>query len=260
MSVVIISAEDYCHREEIANKAAQLLGYVLIGPEVLTQASQRFGIPESKLKEALWDGPSFLSKFSNTRMRHLAYFQASLTSILKQGKAVYHGKVGHMFVTGVSHVLKVRLLADLDERVAQRCSKEKISERKARELFEKEAGNRRKWFQSVFELSGEDKEQFDLIINVSQIGAERAATVISDTARDVKFYPITYSIKAMQDQELASRVRAALIDAYPDVMVEARDGEVSVQGRTLRKEKKEKILNLRDQIQGMEGVSYVQMG
>ncbi len=260
MSVVIISSEAYCHGEEIAKKAARLLGYACIGREVLAMASQRFGIPEGKLQEALWDSPSFLSKFSNTRMRHLAYFQAALTAILKKGHVVYHGKVGHMFVSGVSHVVKVRLTADMEDRIAERCAEEKISEKRALELFEKEAANRRKWFQSVFGVNGEDEKQFDLIINVSEVGPDRAATIICETARDVKFSPVTYSIKAMQDQELASRVRAALIDTYPDVKVSARDGDVSISAKTLRREKKEKILSLREQIQGMEGVSYVQVG
>ena len=64
-------------------------------------------------------------------------------------------------------------------------------------------------------------------------------------------------LKAMQDQELASRVRAALIDAYPDVTVSARDGEVSIKAKGLKK--KEKVLSVREEIQSMEGVSYVEL-
>jgi len=103
-----------------------------------------------------------------------------------------------------------------------------------------------------------DSGQFDLVINVTQIGPERAVNIIVETTRDVKFQPITYSVKAMQDQELASRVRAALIDAYPDVTVNARNGEISIKTKALKK--KEKSTSIRDQVQGMEGVSYVELG
>ena len=96
------------------------------------------------------------------------------------------------------------------------------------------------------------------MINVAQISPERAANIIVETARDVKFQPITYSVKAMQDQELASRVRAALIEPYPDVTVTARNGDISIKTKALKK--KEKGTFIRDQVQGMEGVSYVELG
>jgi cytidylate kinase len=258
MSVVIMSAESYCRREEIAGKTAQTLGYACIGRQVLAEASQRYSVPEEKLEEALNNTSSFLNKLSNTRTRNLAYFQASLAAALKKDNVVYHGEVGHMFVSEVSHVLSVRLTADLEERVAEKVKREGMPEKKAQELLLKENGQRQKWFLSVFGRDGTDSGRFDLIINVTQIGPERAVNIIAETARDVKFQPITYSVKAMEDQELASRVRAALIDAFPDVTVTARNGEISI--RTKAVKKKEKMISIREQVQGMEGVSYVELG
>jgi len=258
MAVVIISAESYCQREEIAGRTAQTLGYPCISHEVLAEASQRYRVPEEKLEETLNNTSSFLNRLSNTRTRNLAYFQASLTAALKKDDVVYHGEAGHMFVSEVSHVLSVRLTADLEERVAEKVQKEGIPEKKAKELLLKEKEQRQKWFLSAFGLDGMESGRFDLVINVTQIGPERAANIIAETARDVKFQPITYSVKAMQDQELSSRVRAALIDAYPDVTVNARNGEISIRTKALRK--KDKMMSIRDQVQGMEGVDYVEFG
>jgi cytidylate kinase len=258
MSVVIISAESYCQREEIAGRTAQTLGYPCISREVLAYASERYRIPEEKLEEALNNTSSFLNKLSNTRTRNLAYFEASLSAALNKDNVVYHGEAGHMFVNEVSHVLSVRLTADLVERVAEKVEKEAIPEKKAHELLLKENEQRQKWFLSVFGMDGMESGRFDLVINVTQIGSERAANIIAETARDVKFQPITYSVKAMQDQELASRVRAALISACPDVKVTAKDGEISIKTKALKK--KERMMSIRDQVQGMEGVNYVELG
>jgi hypothetical protein len=171
---------------------------------------------------------------------------------------VYYGDAGHMFVSEVSHVLTVRLMADLEERTASKAKKEGLSEKKAQEFLIKESEQRQKWFLSVFGLDGMEPGRFDLVINVAQISPERAASIIVETARDVKFQPITYSVKAMQDQELASRVRAALIDTYPDVTVSAKNGDISIKTKALKK--KEKSTFIRDQVQGMEGVGYVELG
>jgi cytidylate kinase len=258
MSVVIISAESYCRREEIAENAAQVLGYECISREVLAEASRRYQIPEEKLEEALKDTASLMTRLSSTRTRNLAYFRASLTAALKKNNVVYHGEVGHVFVTGVSHILSVRLMAELEERVALKIEQEEIPAKKARELLLKESEQRQKWFLSVFGVDGMESGRFDLVINVTQIGPERAADIIAGTAGDVMFQPITYSLKAMQDQELASRVQAALVQAYPDVTVNARDGAVSIKAKALKK--KNKITYIRELVQDIEGVSYVELG
>jgi cytidylate kinase len=259
MSVVIISGESHCQRKEIAEKVAEALGYGCIGRELLTTASQKYSVPEEKLEEALRDPSTFLERFSNARTRHLAYFQACLTAALNEDNVVYYGETAHMFVSEVSHVLKVRLMADLDQRMASKMQEEGTPEKRARDLLLKEGEQRRKWSLSVFGVDGMDSGQFDLVINVSKTGPERAANIIVETALDVKFQPITYSVKAMQDQELASRVRAALIDAYPDVSVTARNGDISIRTKAL-KGKKERMSSVRDQVQGMEGVHYVELG
>ncbi len=260
MSVVIIYADSYCMAEEIAERAAEALEYECISREVLRETAKTYGVPEGKLEEAMKDTRSFLNRFLSTRARLLAYFQACFIAAVKKDNLVYYGEAGHMLISGVSHILKVKLTADLKERVALKMDKEALSERKARELLLSESEQRQRWFRSVFGEDGTDPIRFDLVINVTQISSKRAANIIAETARDVKFRPITYSVKAVQDQELASRIRAALIDSYPDVTVRAKDGEVSIRGRTLKRQKKDKILSIREQIQDMEGVSYVKLG
>ena len=56
---------------------------------------------------------------------------------------------------------------------------------------------------------------FDLVINLTRIGVDSACKTIGQTARDVQFRPVTYSIRAIPDHELACRVRARLMKDYP---------------------------------------------
>jgi len=233
MSVVIISGDSYCKREEIAGEAAKALGYACVSREILAEASRRYNVPEEKLEEALKDPSTLLYRFSNTRTRNLTYFQAALTTALSRDNVVYYGEAGHMFVSEVSHILTVRLMADFEDRTASKMEKEGMPEKQARELLLKESEQRKRWFLSIFGLDGMEPGRFDLVINLTQIGPERAASIIVETARDVKFQPITYSVKAMQDQELAGRVRAALIDTYPDVTVATKNGDISIKTKAL---------------------------
>lgn len=257
MSVVVISSDSFCSGDEIASRVADDLGYEALGPEIDAAASADFGVPLEKLRQALGPSRSYAFGPSRARKRHVAYFQASLISALSRGNVLYHGGIGHMLVSGVSHVLKVKVTADLQDRVARRMEMEKLSEARVRDLFAKEGGQQRKWFSEVFGVDGTDTSAFDLVINLTRIGVDSACKTIGQTARDVQFRPVTYSIRAIRDHELACRVRARLIKDYPDVEVAARDGEVSIRCRRLARDRKDRASSVRSLVLGMEGVTYV---
>jgi len=259
MSVITISSGPYCRREEIAEKTARTLGYECIGQEVLEIASDRYGTARPKLAKAMEDASSIFSSAPNTRARLLAYYQAAFLSELTRDNIVYQGRSGHLFINGVSHVLKVRVLASLEDRIRLKMDLENLTDKKARSALLREAKARQKWSQAAFKVDESDPSLFDLVINISQIDPDRAVELIVDTVRDVKFQPMTYSVKCMQDAELAGRVRAALIESYPDIKVQARDGNIYVRvtGVT-RKDREKKGLLIKEQIMTMEGVNYVE--
>lgn len=257
MSVVVISSDSFCRGDEIAARVAEDLGYDALGPEIEAAASANFGVPLEKLRQALGSSLPYSTRPSRARKRRVAYFQASLISALSRGDVLYHGEIGHMFVAGVSHVLKVKVTADLQDRVARRVELEKLPEARAQDLLLKEGGRRRKWFTDVLGVDGTDASVFDLVINLTRIGFDSACKTIGHTARDVQFRPVTYSIRTIRDHELACRIRARLIKDYPDVEVTARGGEVSIRSRPLARDKKNRASSVRSLVLGMEGVTYV---
>ncbi len=270
MSTIIISAHSYCNREEVASRVAQELQFECIGGEVLAEASRSYSVPEVKLREALENTSFLLGRSPNTRssrflayfqatFRYLAYFQAALTAVLKRDNVVYHGWAGHLFIEGVSHILKVRLVQDFEERVRLKTEKENISEKKAREALTAEAEKRKKWSKATFGVDETDLSLFDLVVDVNKHDSSGSVHIICQSARDIRFQPVIYSIKAMEDIELASRVRATLIDSYPDIRVQARDGNVSINTKGLKKEKRDKILSMCEHIESIEGVGHVEV-
>ncbi len=116
MSVITISRGSYSHGKEVAEKVARKLGYECLGREVLLEASAHFNIPEMKLFQAIRNAPSILDRFLYGKEKYVAYIQAALLNHFKKDDVVYHGMAGHFFVRGVPHVLKVRIIADLEDR------------------------------------------------------------------------------------------------------------------------------------------------
>ncbi len=255
-TIVLSSNLRYC-RDETARRVARELGCHLIGPEVEATAVATFGASPAKLRCALSPTTSWLRLRRSTGARQLAYFEAALMAALHRRDVLYSGEVGHMFVGGVSHIVKVRLTADLEDRAARRAETDGLPVDKARNLVLKEEVRRRKWFIKVFGVDPEDPSLFDLQINLTDRGIDGACRVIGETAGEIRFQPVTYSVKSLSDNELASRVRADLVPELGLVPVKARDGEITIDAKALSLRKKRKIDSIRSMVSRMDGVSYV---
>ena len=69
---------------------------------------------------------------------------------------VYHGLAGHFFVKDVPHALKVRALADMDDRVRFEMERKNIDAQEARDILEKDDEERRKWSQRLYGIDTAD--------------------------------------------------------------------------------------------------------
>jgi hypothetical protein len=131
-------------------------------------------------------------------------------------------------VQGVSHVLKVRIWADLEDRVAEEMRREGISAEAARAFLEKDDQERYRWSYHLYGIDTRDPGLYDLVIHIKSITTEGAADIIQYTLNLPQFRPTPESRKAMDDLLLAAQVQAALVEEMPSVRVEVEKGELVV--------------------------------
>jgi cytidylate kinase len=212
----------------VAEKVAQKLGYRCIAREVILDASQEFNIPEIKLVKAIHDAPSVLERFSYGKEKFIAYFQAALLQCLVRDNVVYHGLAGHFYVKGVSHVLKVRIIADMKDRVQTVMEREKISHESALALIKKDDLERSKWSEHLYGMNTSDPSLYDLVVRVRKMTVDDAADVICHAAGLETFKTTFESQKAIEDLVLASEVKTTLLELKPDIQVFVRDGVVTL--------------------------------
>lgn len=228
MAIITISRGSYSKGKDVAEKVCEKLGYSCISREVLVEASERFNIPEIKLVRALHDSPSILERFTYGKERYLAFFEAEFLQRVQNDNIVYHGLAGHFYLKGVKHVLKVRILADLEDRIRLEMEREKISRDEALYILKKDDYERRQWSLKLFGVDSWDPSLYDLVIHIDQIRVNDAVDIIYQTARSEHFRTTTESQKTLDDLVMAAKVRARLIDACPSVRVKAKDGVVYV--------------------------------
>lgn len=259
MSVIIISSDSYPMGIEMARSTAESLGYALVTREILGSVADRYRIPEEKLLHSLDEYPSFFRTSSRLWKRYLAYIQEATLAELVKGDTVCQGLAAHLYVLGVSHVLRIRILSDPEKRIQQLKSREGMTHEKVRKLLEKERKFRRRWSVDAFGPDETDPSRYDLVINLGNIDPDEAVKLIGETVSYRRFKPMTYSIKCLKDLELASRVRAALVERFPDVRVRANSGTMIIETTALKREKKKRSNLIREIAGNIPGVQYVEV-
>ena len=229
MSIITLSRGSYSKGKEVAEKVAQRLGYECLSREVVLEASGRYHIPEIKMVKAIHDAPSILDRLNHSKKSFIACYQSALARHVQKDNVVYHGLAGHLLLTGIPHVFKVRVIADLSDRIRNEMKREGISEKKARASLQKDDNERRKWTQSLYGVDPWDSSLYDLVIHIHQFSVEDAVDFICRGAALDPFKTTRESQRKMDDLALASQVKAELLEWHQDIEVTCEYGNVLIE-------------------------------
>jgi len=208
MSVIVISKGSYSHGNEVAAKVAQRLDLKCISRDLLIGTSKKFNIAELRLIRAIEDAPSFLDKYTFGREKYIKYIKAAILNELAKGKVIYHGFAGHFLVRDISHVLKVRIIADMEERIAYMMKRENVSKDDAVKLVKKVDEERTKWSLKLYGMDNWDSRLYDLVINIGKVTLDHAVDLVCQTVQLKAFQPTAESQK-----QIEKKAREALLEA-----------------------------------------------
>ena len=228
MSIVTISRGSFSHGKEVAEKLANRLGYKCISREIILEASKHFNIPEAKLARAIHDAPSILERITYGKERYVAYVREALLHHFQKDNVVYHGLAGQFFVQGISHALRVRVLADMEVRVAEEMRSQNISAQKAQEILRKDDEERYRWSSHLYRIDTRDPSLYDLVIHIKCMTTDAAVDIICKALEQPCFQTTPESQKAVDTLLLAAQVQAALVEEFPAARVEVEEGEILV--------------------------------
>lgn len=229
MSIIIISRGAHHRGGEVAEKTAQELGFPCLSRDILLEASNKYDVPEVKLKKSMERAPNFFERLGFKKEKYIAYMQSALLNRLKEDNLVYHGLAAHFFLKNISHVLLVRINVDIQERVKYCMKSEKVSEAIAYEMLAKLDAERKKWGLYLYGIDITDPDLYDLVLKVHRIDTDEAAEIIISTAAMDKFKTTPASQQAINDLALAAEVKANLMKVKQAQDVSAHEGIVSVQ-------------------------------
>lgn len=254
MPVIIIAADAYDKGREIGKQAAEVLGYRYVDRELLGRVSEVCKVPVERLARMLEDTtPAPLGAVFARRWREqAACIQQEVLQQLLEDNAVCHGLCAHLYVLGVSHVVRVRLVSSPD--LPAVASDAEVADDAPR--YQKQC---RYWALRPEEQDPTELVHYDLVINLEAMDAAAVVQQLAETVRDPKYRANTYSRNCLRDLELAARVRVRLMEKFSNVAVEANAATVVVRARLSRRGRNRQIETIKKLVRDLPGVAYVEV-
>ena len=263
MSIITIFTDAYSNGRELAKTVARKMDYPCVGQEIVASAAKTYDVPEEKIVRFLKSMPSFLSRVSGKKHHFAAYLEAAVATNMLNQDLVYHGFIGLPWFQNVSHIMKVRVIANLEDRISVAIQKEKLQGKvEAQDRIFKQDEEVKQWAKAVYNIDIADSALYDLVINMGHMGAddaEDAIETIISTANHKKFQPMTYSLNCMKNIEMSCRVRAAFVDIDPKMEVKSDRGTVYIYTKALRRKKQEAMLDFKREVMNLDGVGHVEV-
>ena len=260
MAIITISRGTYGGSKDVASQLAKDLGYPVLSREkVLHEIDRDYGIPETTINKTMNGAPPFWQQVPGKRLAYVKCITAAILAHVKDGNLVYHGVNGHLLLSHLPQVLRVRIIANMEYRIEALMKRETLNKEKAIARIRRVSKDRSRWTKLLFNVDWKDPGLYDLILNLDKVSTETACTAIASMAEQKEFMPSPENRKIFEDFSLSCKVWATLANNPATngaaIQVQANDGEVIIDGTA----NSVKALELIPQIAGgVEGVSSVQ--
>ena len=213
MSIIVFSRKVGSQGDEIAALTAQRLGYRLVGREEVHRLAQECDSQFAKACSAFESElqPGFFERMFMREPAYKSLFESLNLELASQGDVVMLGRGAQIVLADFPGVLRVRVVAPMQQRVGNLMQREKVTRAQAVEFLDHHDRLRRNLIESLFHHNLSDWSLYDLVINTARIAPATAVEMVSTAARDL---PLPGDPQAalgqMKNQALAKRVESAI--------------------------------------------------
>jgi cytidylate kinase len=192
---ITISREPGAKGTAVARELGQRLGWPVYDEELLNLISKEMGTQVDMLKLIDEKPVSFLeqsvitmvSDYNLNQDSYMVHLVAAVRALGDKGACILVGR-GASFVLPAATTLRVRLVADMPDRVAVVQKLKGLSAKEAAHWIEKTMNERQRFVQKNFSKDPMQPHHYDLLLNTSRWPAEAAAELIVDALQRIEVH------------------------------------------------------------------------
>jgi cytidylate kinase len=263
MSIITISRGSFSGGKMLAECLCRRLGYRCIDRDVIVESAAARGVSQDELRDALMKPPTFLERLQHKKYMYLVLIQAALAEEVRTGQAVYHGNAGHLLLKGGPHILRVRIIAPMEFRVAMARARLKLTRGEAIAYIHGMDQDRMKWTHYLYGVDWGDPAQYDIVLNLEFMSIPESCSAVAALVKERCFEFTPDDRAAMDDLALASSVRAELAlhesTSHLEVEIKSKRGAVTIHGRAASLRDIEAVCRLAGSLPGVSSVNVDEM-
>jgi hypothetical protein len=258
MNIICISRGSFSIGKAFAESLAAKLGCACLGREELLELATRAGVAAGRLEMSCLKSRNLDERMLLEREHYQAFTTAALSERALAGPIVYHGRTGHLLLQGVPHVLRIRVVADLETRIKSVEERLGMTREKAKQYVAQVDEDRHRWVRTFYNLDWDTSSAYDFIVNLEHANVGNVAAAFCGVAQLPDFQETPFSRRALEDLLLAGRCRSALAEDdrtyHASFRVRAERGTVSVTYLPRHAEVAEVIPRV---LEGVPGVEHI---
>jgi cytidylate kinase len=235
MAIITVSRGTFSGGQILAENIAARLGYRCISRELLVETARQYGISEEKLSAAISEAPGVWERLRSEKQRYLTCLRATLIREVKDENVVYHGHAGHLLLTGVPNIIRVRVIANIERRIKALTERSNLSREKALLFIKRVDDERIRWTRFLYHVDWSDPALYDMVLNLDHITDSDACDIVCHTAGMNQYLATEHSRKLLDDLLLSSHLEALIsnttsISGGKEVEIKADGGVVTIEG------------------------------
>ncbi|MBV5339398.1 MAG: cytidylate kinase family protein [Deltaproteobacteria bacterium] len=260
MAIITVSREMGTGAYQIASEVAQKLKYTLIdGPRIKSLAA-KYGLVPEMLQMVDEKPPSYVTAEDRKRAAALNVIELIILDFARKGNIVIYGRGGQDLLKDCRNILRLRFIADFEERVERFAEREWIDPDMARLLIRRSDHQRGGFIHFYFDRDWHNPNYYDLVFNTSRLSEATIVDSIIAAAKDPALKESDKSAVAVIDNLILSKkIETALLNApaledYRPFTISIDKGEVSISGYIVSEAQKNAAIAIVKSVKGVMSV------
>lgn len=259
MPIITISREMGTGAYEIAKELAKKLKYTLVDGPRLAACAADYGLSLELLQAVDEKPPSYNTVEDRARAASLNSIELILLDLASKGNVILYGRGGQDLLKECGNVLRLRFIADFEERVERFAEREWIDPDLAQELIRRSDHQRGGFIHFYFDRDWDDPLGYDLTFNTSRLSPTAIVDTVIAAVKDPQLKEAEgWSVEEIRKAMLIKNIETALLRSeeleYRPFRIDVEERQVTLSGYIGTEQEKQAALRLVGAVDGVDTV------
>lgn len=259
MAIIAISRQMGSGGYTIAAAAAKALNYDYVDRQMIVNAAKAFDVRAADLAQVAEQHLSGWQAFNEEKLRYRTFLDAAYYKFAEKDNVVTAGRGIATLVHGVSHALRIRIIAPFEVRVARTMKKENLDHAKATRKVHAYDEDVTARIAYLFGPAWMIPENYDLVINTAYDDPALYTDMVVSVASHPRFRATPESTQMIKNRSLAAQVRAAIAQnadtRTTHLEATADNGHVSLKGPVWNVAIRDAVMRVAQEVPGVLSLS-----